>query len=195
MAGVSYGEAAGDTKGREMRIAAEMEREELERELARLHPESFRWALCCAREYGEAQDVLQTAYLKVLDGRARFEGRSSFKTWLFAVIRRTASERRRGWWRRLVRMQGDFGIETAGLADPAPGPLADAETAQSVDRLRAALRKLPRRQRAMLDLVFSHEMTVAEASATLGISSGAGRVHYHRGKRRLRAQLSGEGVR
>ncbi|HEX6836121.1 MAG TPA: sigma factor, partial [Polyangia bacterium] len=62
-------------------------------ELAELHPASFAWALtCCGFDRQEAEDVLQTAYLKILDGRARFDGRSTFKTWLFAVVRHTAAD-------------------------------------------------------------------------------------------------------
>ncbi len=64
--------------------------------IEQLHGESFGWALaCCGWNRIEAKDVLQTAYLKVLDRRARFDGRSRLKTWLFAVIRRTAADSRR----------------------------------------------------------------------------------------------------
>src|SRR5438132_14169312 len=61
-----------------------------------LHAESFGWALCCCRRRREdAENVLQVVYLKVLSGKAVFDGRSSFKTWLFAVIRKTAANERR----------------------------------------------------------------------------------------------------
>jgi len=60
------------------------------------HSESYGWALsCCARSSVEAEAVLQTVYLKVLMGKARYDGKASFKTWLFAVIRRTAADERR----------------------------------------------------------------------------------------------------
>src|SRR5215510_16057409 len=60
------------------------------------HSESYGWALnCCARSSVEAEAVLQTVYLKVLMGKARYHGKASFKTWLFAVIRRTAADERR----------------------------------------------------------------------------------------------------
>jgi len=167
--------------------AIAMEREDLERELEALHAASFRWALSCARDRAEAEDALQAAYLKVLDGRARFEGRSSFKTWLFAVIRRTAAEERRSFWRRLMARNG--GIPEA-FADRGPDPLASAGRAEDAARLRGVLGRLPRRQRQMLELVFSHDLTVEEASATLGIGAGSGRIHYHRAKKRLLALLS-----
>ena len=51
---------------------------EIEVELERLHPAGFAWALgCCGRNREDALDVLQTSYLKMLDGRARFGGRST----------------------------------------------------------------------------------------------------------------------
>src|SRR3954466_8894548 len=70
-------------------------------ELARHHRAAFGWALACCRwDPTAAEDVLHTAYLKMVDGRARFAGGSAFRTFLFGVIRRTASEERR---RRAVR--------------------------------------------------------------------------------------------
>src|ERR1700692_2665627 len=60
------------------------------------HVESYGWALSCCRHCREeAENVLQIVYLKVLGRRAIFDGRSSFKTWLFSVIRHTAAGERR----------------------------------------------------------------------------------------------------
>jgi len=151
--------------------------EEIEAELERLHGAGFAWALaCCGRRREEAEDVLQTSYLKILDGRAAFAGRSSFKTFFFGVIRRTSSEsRRRNAWRGLL--PGEWARRRES---PAPERAPE-------DRLtvQAALARLPRRQRQVLQLVFSMGLTVAEAAATLSISAGSARVHYDRGKRRL----------
>src|SRR5215471_17835489 len=78
-----------------------MEIAELKAELERLHSASFGWALsCCRRDRTEAEEVLQTVYLKILEGKARFRGEASLKTWLFAVIRKTAATEYR---RRLLR--------------------------------------------------------------------------------------------
>ena len=62
-------------------------------QLEALHPDAFGWALhCCAGDHGRAEDVLQNAYLKLAQQRAQHDGRSSFKTWWFGVIRFTAHE-------------------------------------------------------------------------------------------------------
>src|ERR1700687_4569203 len=75
---------------------------ELRLQLERVHADCFGWAMsCCGRNRDDAEEVLQTVYLSVLDGRARYDARSSFRTWIFGVIRRTAaSERRRAGLRR-----------------------------------------------------------------------------------------------
>ena len=157
----------------------------LRRHLEDCHCECYAWTLsCCDRDSAEADDVLQTAYLKVLDGRARFDGRSSFRTWLFGVIRRTAAdERRRGIVRRL--RHAVLGHDIAAHDDTA---LA-TEAGERQARLRDALTHLPRRQREVLLLVFYHSLTIQESALTLGIGIGSARTHYERGKRRLRELL------
>ncbi|MBW8874743.1 MAG: RNA polymerase sigma factor [Acidobacteria bacterium] len=162
--------------------------EPVERCLEELHPASAGWALsCCRWDRDEAEEVLQMTYLKILDGRARFDERSSFKTWLFGVIRRTAAERRRSRWLRSVA-----GLRWRdGRPSPAPVPtpeslLGAAETSRS---LRAALQALPARQREVLHLVFYQDLTVEEAARVLGISLGSARTHYHRGKAGLQERL------
>jgi len=150
---------------------------EIEDELERLHGAGFAWALaCCGRNREDALDVLQTSYLKVLDGRAKFGGHSTFKSFLFGVIRRTASEQRR---RNAVRnlFIGKWASHQETVL-PAGSP-------EERLTLLAALAELPRRQREVLDLVFYMGLSVDEAAQTLGISAGSARVHYDRGKKRL----------
>ena len=72
------------------------DQEELEVWLGELHAASFGWACaCCEWNETDAEDVLQTTYVKVISGRAQYDGRSMFKTWLFGVIRLTAREHAR----------------------------------------------------------------------------------------------------
>jgi RNA polymerase sigma factor (sigma-70 family) len=85
---------------------------DLQSELERLHASSFGWALfCCGQRKEEAEDVLHTAYMKVLEGRAKFEGRSSFRTWFFGVIRHTASEQQRRRWLRETLLRRWFAAQ------------------------------------------------------------------------------------
>src|SRR5436309_2315710 len=110
-----------------------MSPEALELELDRLHPAAFGWALaCCMGDRAAAEDALQTSYLKILDGRARFDGRASFRTWLFAVVRYTAAGlRRRAWLRRWLPLAA-LGATPDGRPDPALGLAAAAVVIASV---------------------------------------------------------------
>lgn len=172
-----------------------MTRDELEAELEREHPDAFAWALRCVgggRE--EAEDALHNAYERILAGRAEFAGRSSFRTWLFGVIRRTALEERRRGWLRLDRLRRWFGRETEGLTDRAErcDAAGELERRERARRLGAALGRLSERQRQMMHLVFYQELSVQEAADVLGVPVGTARTHYERGKARLRTLLAGE---
>src|SRR5262245_13283314 len=152
-------------------------------EVEALHPDAFAWAMaCCGRDRSLAEEVLQMAYVKVLSGEARFEGRSALKTWLFGVIRRTAAAER--------RRIGLLALRLARVARLAPAP-APAEEPPDVAPLARALPRLSARQREVLHLVFSEGMTVEGAATVMGIGAGSARVHYDRGKKRLRALLEG----
>src|SRR5215469_1028410 len=82
-----------------------MDENQLRMQLEQHHPVSYGWAMsCCSRVPELAEDVLQAAYLRILQGRARFHGRAAFKTWLFAVIRMTAVDELRRHWLRQWRL-------------------------------------------------------------------------------------------
>lgn len=159
-----------------------MRQDEIETELERLHPAAFTWALSCAgRDREEAQDVLQESYWKILGGEARFRGESSLKTFLFGVIRRTAAARRRKeTLRRVLSLRFEGATEAVAAA-----PLD-----QRLDLL-AALARLSRRQREILELVFYQDLTIEEAAGVLSIGVGSARTHYERGKKQLARCLSG----
>ena len=164
-----------------------MESDELRGVLEQHHASSFGWAMaCCRRNQAEAEEVLQIVYLKVLEGRARFNGSASFKTWLFAVIRRTASDqRRKALLRVLITLKG---ADRAG-AERTAHPDESAYRSEIQNIFRRALDRLPRRQREALELVFYQELSIQEAAAVMGVSLGSARTHYERGKKRLRELL------
>lgn len=165
-----------------------METEELKDLLEQHHASSFGWALgCCGRNPADAEDVLQIVYLKVLDGKARFSGTSSFKTWLFAVIRKTASDQRRRSVLRALTTLRAAEHRTTAIRIVHPDDLAYRAEIQGI--FKRALARLPGRQREALELVFYHELSLQEAAAVMGVSLGSARTHYERGKKRLRQTL------
>ena len=160
---------------------------ELDDRLARLHEESFGWALsCCGGERARAEDVLQSAYVRVIAGEAVFGGRSAFRTWLFGVIRRVAWEHNR---RSKKEEQRTLRLDHPGVGGVADDGWAPGDV-DSSRMLSAALARLPGRQREVLHLVFYQDMSIAEAAEIMGISLGSARTHYERGKARMKALLA-----
>ena len=159
---------------------------ELKAELETLHSASFGWALnCCRRDRAEAEEVLQTVYLKILEGKACFRGEASLKTWLFAVIRKTAiGEHRKNLLRKL---RWSDSSEPLVSAQEQPGAAFEKSETQAL--FQNALKSLPRRQREALHLVFYQDLSLREAAEVMGISIGSARQHYDRGKKRLREHL------
>jgi RNA polymerase sigma-70 factor (ECF subfamily) len=129
----------------------------------------------------------------VLSGRARHDGRSTFKTWFFGVVRLTAMEHGRGGGVLALFRRSVASSEPDDLAAPSrPDPAVASETARAVA---SALAELPERQREVLHLAFYEGLTIAEAAEVMGVSLGTARQHYERGKARMHATLERRGVR
>ena len=143
-----------------------------------------------------AEEACQDAWLAVVRGIERFEGRSSFKTWLFRVLVNRAhtsatQEHRAG------RVDGDV-IErfdaSGGWADP-PAPWServdDEVVAQQLaKRVHELLPSLPDQQRQVVVLRDVEGLEPSQVTAVLGISDGNQRVLLHRGRARLRELLA-----
>jgi RNA polymerase sigma-70 factor (ECF subfamily) len=167
-----------------------MEIADLQAELERLHSASFGWALsCCRRDATEAEEVLQTVYLKILEGKARFRGESSLKTWLFAVIRKTAATEYRRRLLRSLRLVAEP-EDVSDHVSPYENQSATLERSETQTHFQGALRELPRRQREALHLVFYEDLSLREAADVMGVSIGSARQHYERGKKKLRESLT-----
>ncbi|RPI23332.1 MAG: RNA polymerase sigma factor [Acidobacteria bacterium] len=163
------------------------DREALVEKLEELHSSAFTWALhCCYGNRTEAEDVLQMVYLKILTEAARYDGRSTLKTWLYGVIRCTAREAHRRIARRLRLLHTWWSVRAEAQGPMAPELMHETEVREYLKKLLAALSS---RQREVIELVFYHDLTLEQAAAVMGISIGSVRVHYERGKENLRRRL------
>jgi len=155
--------------------------------LEAIHSQVFGWALSrCDYDQTVAEDLVQQAYVELLTGKARFEQRSSLKTFVFAVVQNLARSRYRRIASRLRLVQA------AGeqVADEGFHPAEPDESKMLWD----TVQQLPQRQRDIIELVFCRDMTIEAASSVMGVSTGTGRVHYDRAKKALKAKLSERGT-
>jgi RNA polymerase sigma-70 factor, ECF subfamily len=177
----------------------------------RWSPTMFRLARSFVDSPQSAEDVVQEAWLGMLSGLARFEGRSSLRTWTFTILVNRA--RTRG--AREARTVPHPPLATRdepGAYDWFPGPGGEAtrtwasinvasrwdtapesavlsrETLLQLDR---AVSALPSRQRQVVTMRDVVGMSAEEVCAALGISAANQRVLLHRARAALRTALAG----
>lgn len=158
----------------------------------------LRLARCFVPSQAVAEEAVQDTWLGVVRGIERFEGRSSFKTWLFRILVNRA--RSAG-----SREHPAAPTEALHAVDPArftaEGQWADPverwveESEERLDAaawspiLKSALDDLPPRQRRVVLLRDVEGLSHDEACAVLDISVGNQRVLLHRGRSQLREIL------
>ena len=181
--------------------------------LVNAHSASLRrFALAFVPNDAVAEEVVQETWLAVLTGIARFEGRSSVKTWIFKILANRAKTRAIRERRTINFSELDDPFEPDQPAvDPArflpashptwPGhwasPLdtwsASAEDAvvgrETMGVLQRELDRLPASQRVVVALRDVQGWPAAEVCEVLGLSEANQRVLLHRGRSRLRGVL------
>jgi RNA polymerase sigma-70 factor (ECF subfamily) len=165
----------------------------------RYQPRLLRVAEATVGRGSVAQEVTQDTWLAVFRGIDRFEGRSSFKSWLFSILlnRARSAARREDRAGRPDSTIGEERFDANGAWAEPPEPWAD----RAVDRLVAAqlstrvhdlLALLPEAQRQVVVLTDVEEVPPSEVASMLGLTEGNRRVLLHRGRARLRQLLAAE---
>jgi RNA polymerase sigma-70 factor (ECF subfamily) len=169
-------------------------------ELVRRHtPMMVRVARSVLGSTEAAEDAVQDTWVAVLRSVDGFQGRSTFKTWLMRILVNTARSRRVREARTVCwsTSAGDTPAWDAVLARRSPepaGPLDQAMAEEAWAVIRAALARLPDRQRVVVVLRDVEGSTSEEVRAMLGLSTGNQRVLLHRGRARLRELLGADAV-
>lgn len=149
-----------------------------------------------------AEDVVQETWLAALHGLPSFEGRSSVKTWLYAILLNQArmaglKERRhvpiadpeRSVDRRRFNRDGSWSCPPVHWADE----IEDRVRAERMTKsIYVAIDELPSSQRDVLTLRDVEGLTAADACQILGLQEGHQRVLLHRARSRLRGALEAE---
>lgn len=139
-------------------------------EVAAVYEEHFDFVWRSMRRLGVPEraldDAVQEVFIVVHRRLADFEGRSSLKSWLFAIARRVAKDHRR----RASRKDRTVALPEM-LADPrAQSPLEDAERAQAVRLLYQILDGLDDDKREVFILAELEQMAVPEIAAAISVN-------------------------
>lgn len=130
-----------------------------------------------------AEDATQDAFLKLWLHAPRWRpGAARFETWLYRVTLNQCYDR--------LRKRKTAGLEEAdSVADVAPDPEAQSQSAGIAQHVQAALTLLPERQRAAILLCHFDGCGNIEAAETLGVSVEALESLLARGRRTLKEKL------
>ena len=157
----------------------------------------YRIALGYVREPADALDVVQETFVNVFRHAARWDPTTEVAPWLTRIAINQAIDRFRSARRRLgreVALEPDAGLAPAArLATDDPSPERHAFSLELRERMGAAVRTLPERQRAVFVLRHYEEMTLDEIAVALGMRIGTVKSSLHRALQHLRLRL--EGVR
>ncbi|HGG56285.1 MAG TPA: RNA polymerase sigma factor [Nannocystis exedens] len=151
------------------------------------------------------EDILQVTFLKAHLARHRFTLRnndpnSAVQAWYFAIARNAAMDHLRKHYRKQRREVKRFAAEgddldpMARLADERPSieeiGLDREREKEIIERVQAAIARLPRGQREVVELHKLRGMSMAEIATRLDIREGAVRVRAHRAYKALAKWLA-----
>ena len=176
----------------------------------RYSPAMLRLAQTFVKTRAVAEEVVQEAWLGVLKGLDRFEGRSMLKTWIFRILSNVAKTRAE----REGRSLPFSALAPAGEGDPAvdpsrfnPAESAEAGAWQSPPRpwdevpeerlisqetrklIEAAVDELPEGQKIVITLRDIQGWPAVEVCNILGLSETNQRVLLHRARAKVRRAL------
>jgi RNA polymerase sigma-70 factor, ECF subfamily len=172
---VTDGGAVLDWNGTRLPPAASVpesvpERRAADEDFEHIYREHFDFACRSLRLLGVAPDALEDAAQEVFGIALRrlceFEGNSSLKTWIFAIVQRVASNWRRSRRRKQAPLE-PLELESIGCENPSPE--AEAQSAQSLALIQAFCDDLDEGRRALLVLGLIEGVPMRELAATADI--------------------------
>ena len=159
----------------------------------------FGWLLRMSQDEGEAEDLHQEVWLKVIRGIDGYSS-GSFRAWLWRVVRNTAADRaRKHVAEPILDAPVEEGADAAAFVDQVPddkvvSALTRLEEAERRMAVREAVDGLSRRLKEVVLLRLNGELKFQEIADILGLPIGTvlGRMNLALAK--LRQTLSQKGV-
>jgi RNA polymerase sigma-70 factor (ECF subfamily) len=143
----------------------------------------------------DASDLAQDTFIKAFQSIHRFQGQSSFFTWLYRIaVNSTLSHLRKS------RMRSFFSLEKISGEDPVARDIVAALTDKTgadrdtyvrelQDKLNEAMQKLSIKHRTVVTLYEIDALSHEEIAEIMGCSVGTVRSRLHYAKRLLQAEL------
>jgi RNA polymerase sigma-70 factor (ECF subfamily) len=145
----------------------------------------YRYLYRLVRDEAAAEDLFQQTWLNVVRQMGRFDGRSTFETWLFAIAHNAAMDLLR---RRRPESLDEATLPSGGAAADAFGLAVTAEQAAILDQATALL---PAAYREVLTLRFEEGMKLEEIAEVTRSPLSTVKSRLHRALESVRLSLAG----
>ena len=158
--------------------------------MRRYNQRLFRVTRSIVRDDGEAEDIIQDAYVRCYLHLHQFEGRASFSTWLtrIAVHEAIARSRKR---QRFVSLEESTVLTEAGMRLESRTDSPEQEMLNETVRMviEAAVDDLPETYRSVFMMREVEGLTTAETAESLDISEEVVKVRLHRARAMMRKHI------
>ena len=136
------------------------------------------------RSSEDIADFVQEVFLKAYRSLSRFEGRSRFSTWLYAIAYNTAVN-------GITRRREYHSLAEDGGAVEWDTPERKLVRSASREAVLTAVGELPERYRVCVDMYFFYDRSYQEIEAITGFPVNTIKSHVFRAKKLLREKLKG----
>jgi RNA polymerase sigma-70 factor (ECF subfamily) len=146
------------------------------------------YQVCCrfVGNHEDASDLTQDVFVRAYRALGRFRGQSAFATWVYRIAINASLNR------VSARQPGVEALDARDRVDVAAElPEEEVLRAERAAVVRAAIARLPRKQRATMILRVYHELPHEQIAAILGSSVGAVKANFFHALANLRKILQG----
>jgi len=169
----------------DVRACQRGDREAFDRLVERYQRAVYRLCYRYVNRHEDANDLAQETFLKAYRAIDRFRGDSAFSTWIYRIAVNCCLNF------RSARRPETTALSDS-LSDASPRADAEVEREDEASRVRAAVARLPERQRATLILKVYQELTHEEVAGILGSSVGTVKANLFHALKNLRKLLESE---
>lgn len=157
------------------------------------HEQVFNLAIHYVQNVEDAEEITQDVFVKINDKLSSFRAEANPGTWIYRIAMNASLDHlrarkagKRAFWLRMVSIQGQIPAQEPGNFNH---PGINLEHKEALERLFAAINKLPERQRSALILLKLEGMNTQEAAKVMNLSSKAMESLFQRAKTQLKSIL------
>lgn len=184
MSDLATGGRGDDDKDRELIARWRAGDDRAATELVERHAQALARFAVSSGERNEVDELVQDTFVRAFNSLEGFRGDSSFRTWLFTILRRLLVDRKRAEKRR--RDRNEVQEDDASTEYDALDTVVADETQK---RLQQAVGRLSPTQKEVFTLRVSEGLSYKEIAEAVGTTEGAARVHYHNAMRAVKEFL------